>query len=318
MPLEALGWTDERQRAFQPHAREGLVAGRVVSEHRTHLQVATQDGEIEAEIPGRMWNSVELRSDMPGVGDFVGVTPASGDGPAIVEVVLARTSAIIRQAAGERRPQLIAANVDVVMIVTALDGDFNLERIGRYLAVVRDGGAEPVFVINKADIGEGIDAAVAELAELAPNVAVHVISAKAATDVAELAQYFEGGRTIAIVGSSGVGKSTLTNQFLGQDVQSTQPVRGHDNRGRHTTTHRELFVRPGGGAIMDTPGMRSLELWEAEPEVEVEVDFSDVEAFAAECKFRDCRHAQEPKCAVRDAIARGDLDADHVARYLEA
>jgi ribosome biogenesis GTPase len=268
-----------------------------------------------------MWNAIELRSEMPGVGDFVALMPGEGDGPAIIEAVLPRTSAMIRQAAGEWRPQLIAANVDIVLIVTALDGDFNLERIGRYLAVIREGGAEPVIIINKADIATNVDEARAELAKVAPNVTVHVLSARRPGDVAVLEHYFEGGKTVAFVGSSGVGKSTLTNKLLGDPIQATQEVRTHDNRGRHTTTHRQLFLRPGGGAIMDTPGMRSLELWSAdaatEAEAEVEVDFSDIEALAAQCKFRNCRHDSEPACAVRKALEEGTLSPDHFAQFLK-
>jgi ribosome biogenesis GTPase len=332
MSIEALGWTRQRVAEFAELARRGLMPGRIVGEHRTHFEVATEHGEVAAEVPGRMWNATEIRSDMPGVGDFVALMPGEGDGPAIIDSVLPRTSALIRQAAGERRPQLIAANVDVVLIVTALDGDFNLQRIERYLAVVREGGAEPVIVINKADIAGNADAALAELAKVAPDVAVHLVSAHDPADVVLLAGYFNdrptcndgnagnngnngrASRTIALVGSSGVGKSTLTNRLLGEDVQATQAVRAHDNRGRHTTTHRQLFQRASGGAIMDTPGMRSIELWDSEPEPEL--DFSDLEELAAQCKFRNCRHDHEPACAVRAAVKAGDVDADRAARFI--
>lgn len=322
MSLDALGWTASRQQEFVEYARQDLLPGRVVGEHRTHFQVAMSGGEVSAEIPGRMRNAAELRSDLPGVGDYVAVRPSDGDGPAIIEAILPRTSALIRQAAGERRPQLVASNVDVVFIVTALDGDFNLERTIRYLDLVRDGGAEPVIVINKADIAEGIDAALVELRDVAPNVDVHVLSAHRPAEVATLETYFEGGRTIVLLGSSGVGKSTLTNELLGYEAQATQAVRARDNRGQHTTTHRQLFIRKAGGVIMDTPGMRGLELWDAEPVPapgSVDDDaFDAIETLATQCKFRNCGHASEPGCAVRSALARGEIEAAALARYLAA
>lgn len=334
MPLEALGWTAEWQAAFEVCVRElelsedsiashkadrRVVPGRVTSEHRSHFQVAVDGGEVAAELPGRMWQDVAVRSDLPGVGDFVAVHLSTSDGPAIIEALLPRKTALVRRAAGERRPQLIAANVDVVMIVTALDGDYSSERIERYLQVVRDGGGLPVILLNKADVGEGLTEALAALGEMAGDVPVHVLSALDAADVAVLEQYFEGGKTIAMIGSSGVGKSTLTNQLLGRDAQLTQAVSAHDNRGRHTTTHRELFARPGGGAVMDTPGMGGLVIWEHEEEAaEVEEDFEDIEALAAQCKFRNCAHQTEPACAVRAAIARGEIEAQYLARYREA
>ena len=316
MSLDALGWNKRLQQEFLEHAQGGLMPGRVIGEHRTHFDVAVEGGELTAEIPGRLRNAAKIRSDLPGVGDYVALTPSDGDGPAIIEAVLPRTSAIIRQAAGERRPQLVAANVDIVFVVTALDGDFSLERIMRYLTVIDEGGATPVIVINKSDIGSGLDEALAELRAAAPDVKIDFVCAHNAADVARLEAYFEGGRTIALLGSSGVGKSTLTNQLLGREAQVTQTVREHDNRGRHTTTHRQLFVREGGGSIMDTPGMRGLEMWEAEPMTADDNEFEAIEALALECKFRNCGHTSEPSCAVRAAVNSGEIAADVLERYL--
>ncbi len=313
MMLQSLGWDDRRKLEFRPYAADGLTPGRVVAEHRTHFQVATELAELSATITGRFRSKAAQRTDLPGVGDFVALRPSSGDGPGLIEAILPRSSAFVRKAAGETRPQLVAANVDFVFIVMALDGDFNLQRLQRYLALAAESGAAPIIVINKADIPHVATEIAGQIAEIAPGVPLHIVSARSSTGMLELQQYFGGNRTIALVGSSGAGKSTMTNQLLGQALQATQEVRAHDSRGRHTTTHRQLFIRPQGGAIIDTPGMRGLESWE--PSKRVETDFDDIEALAAQCRFRNCRHETEPACAVRAALASGALDADRFARF---
>ena len=315
MTLKALGWSERLQNEFAAVAAEGVVPGRVVGEHRSHYRVATDAIELSAGTTGRLRNVAAQRSDLPGVGDFVALRLAMGDGPATIEAVLPRTSALIRQASGERRPQLLAANIDVVFIVTAPDGDFNLPRIERLLALVADSGATPVIVLNKSDLTDDIVATTDQISTVAPGIPVHAISARARHGILELEQYFDGNRTVALVGSSGVGKSTLTNELLGRAAQATQEVRAHDSRGRHTTTHRQLFLCPQGGAIIDTPGMRGVELWNTGKDVDN--NFEDIEALALECKFRNCRHDTEPGCAVRAAVDRGDLEADRVARYVK-
>jgi ribosome biogenesis GTPase len=315
MTLQALGWCVRQQKEFVAHAANGLIPGRVVGEHRTHYRVATEATELTAGTTGRLRNAAQQRSDLPGVGDFVALRLAQGDGPATIEAVLRRTSALIREAAGERRPQLLAANIDVVFIVTALDGDFSLPRMERYLELVRDSGAAPVIVVNKTDLNNDAITAAAQIEAIAPGVQVHAISARAHNGACDLEQYFLGNRTIAPIGSSGVGKSTLTNQLLGRAAQATQEVRSYDGRGRHTTTHRQLFIRPQGGAIIDTPGLRGLEVWNAP--TDSEDNFDDVQALAFQCRFRDCRHDSEPACAVRAAVKRGDLDAGRFASYVK-
>ena len=313
MSLAAYGWTEERQKAFASFRDDGLTPGRVVGEHRTHYQVATDAGELSAVTPGRVRNEANLRSELPGVGDFVAVRPAPGEGHATIEAVLPRSSALIRKASGKETPQLLAANVDVAFIVTGLDGDYNVARIERFLTLVRESGAMPVIVANKADLARNAADVVAELSAKAPDVAVHLTGARAGQGLAALEHYFEDNRTIVLIGSSGVGKSTMINQFLGRAAQETQEVRGHDSRGRHTTTHRQLFLRNGGGAIIDTPGMRGLEVWSASEASAP--DFSDIEALAAGCKFRNCGHKSEPGCAVRAAIAGGALEAGRLQAY---
>jgi ribosome biogenesis GTPase len=313
MTLDALGWCERHRAEFTGHAAHGLVPARVVAEHRSHYRVATGSIELTAGTTGSLRNSAVQRSDLPGVGDFVGVRLAAGDSASTIEIVLPRTTALVRKASGERQPQLLAANVDVVFIVTAADGDLNLPRIERYLALVRESGAAPVIVLNKADLADDAGETTRQIAAIASGVTVHAISARNREGIEVLEPYFSGNQTVGFIGSSGVGKSTLTNELLGRLAQATQEVRAHDSRGRHTTTHRQLFLRPQGGAIIDTPGMRGLELWNAAKTSGN--DFDDIEGLATGCKFRDCRHDSEPGCAVRAAVSRGDLDAKRLASY---
>ncbi|MBA4131932.1 MAG: ribosome small subunit-dependent GTPase A [Hyphomicrobium sp.] len=261
MNLEHFGWSPLRGDAFAEYAADGFVPGRVVSEHRSHFQVVTTAGEVSAELSGRLRNEATLRSDLPAVGDFVALRPALADGPARIEALLPRTSALIRKASGEDRPQVLAANIDFVFIVTAPDGDFNPARLERLLALVGDSGAAPVVILNKADLADDVGIFTGQIAALANGVPVHVISARSREGLDAFEHYFSKNQTVGLIGSSGVGKSTLTNMLLGHDAQATQPVRLHDSRGRHTTTHRQLFQRAGGGCIIDTPGMRSVESW---------------------------------------------------------
>ena len=312
MTLAALGWGEKWLREFTIHAGEGRVPGRVVGEHRTHYRVATEATELSAEVTGRLRNEAKVRSDMPGVGDFVALRPSEGDGPATLEAVLPRTSALIRKASGEQRPQLLASNVDVVFIVTGLDGDFNLARLQRFLALVRDSGATPVIVANKAELLADVSAITREIRTIAPDVPVHLTSVRAGSGLTDLEPYFSGNRTVALIGSSGVGKSTLTNVLLEREAQVTGAVRAHDSRGRHTTTHRQLFIRPRGGTIIDTPGLRGLETWQGDAPT---ADFDDIETLATQCRFSDCQHRTEPKCAVLAAVARGEITAERVAQY---
>lgn len=316
MSLEALGWNRQWQVKFEAIAATGLIPARVVGEHRSHYQVATEATELSAGTTGRLRNTVALRSDLPGVGDFVAVNVSEGPSSWTIEAVLPRTSALIRKASGTADPQLLAANVDVVFTVTALGGDFNLARMKRYLALVQQSGAAPVIVVNKSDLENNVVGSAGQIEGLDTEAAVHVISARVRESIHVLEQYFTGNRTVALVGSSGVGKSTLTNQLLGRDAQATQDVRGYDGRGRHTTTHRQLLVRMQGGAIVDTPGLRGLELWNA-GHADVK-SFDDIEQLALQCRFRNCQHRTEPSCAVRSAVERGEVDGVRFTEYVKS
>ena len=328
--LQAIGWplaTDDEVLPEVPEWREAMAAHpqarpvRVVAQHRSGYIVA--DGP---EITGFAveslpeWQRPRFPPEQrPAVGDWVLI---EGEAPkAKIVMLLPRRSAIKRGAAGEHyKQQLIAANVDTVFVVCGLDADFNPRRIERYLLLVRGGGAEPVVVLTKADLADAADAriapgAVAAIEELdAKGFAVLAVNARDAASVAKLAPWLQPGRTVVLVGSSGAGKSTLTNSLLGTQRMKTAEVRESDDRGRHTTTHRALIPLPSGACLIDTPGMRELK---PTGEEDVAENFSDVEAIAAQCKFRDCSHDREPGCAVRAAIEAGTLDPQRYANYVK-
>lgn len=273
--------------------------GRISAEHRGAYRILTPNLELSAELEGKLRHGAQSRLDLPAVGDFVTFT-ALDDTHAIVRSVLPRRSAIVRKAAGTRTDeQVIASNVDTLFIVSSLDGDFNIRRIERYVILAWDSGARPAIVLNKADLCDDPSAVLDAIAATGWSVPVHRVCAFDAAAIAELTPYLGDGQTVALVGSSGVGKSTLTNALIGADRQDTGEVRT-DDRGRHTTTARQLFVLPGGAALIDTPGMRELQLWS--DAAGIGDAFGDIAERAAACRFTDCAHEAEPGCAVRDAI----------------
>ncbi len=282
-------------------------------EHTHIYRVGTADGELLARVSGRLRHRAESRPDFPAVGDWVVVEPVA-DSDARIHAVLPRFSRFSRRAAGDTtEEQIVAANIDVVFLVGGLDGDFNPRRIERYLAVAWESGATPVVVLNKADLVEDPRRHVADVEAVAPGVQVHAVSAKQPETIEVLRQYVTAGRTAALLGSSGVGKSTIANRLVGHDLLRTQDVRITDSRGRHTSTSRQMVLLEGGGILIDTPGMRELQLWDS-GEALGEA-FVDVEALAASCRFRDCRHLREPGCAVRAAVASGELAAARLESF---
>ena len=309
MTLESLGWTPNHESLFEEHRARGLEPARVARQDRERYLVLTAAGARPAEVTGRFRHGAASPAGFPAVGDWVAVRDAAGQGAAAIHAVLPRASSFARRAAGETtEEQVVAANVDVVFLVAGLDGDFNPRRIERYVAAAWDSGAEPVLVLNKADLAADADARVAEVEALAPGVPVVALSAREGTGLEALARWLVPGRTVALLGSSGVGKSTLVNALLGEERQDTGDVREDDSRGRHTTSARELVPLPSGALLLDTPGMRELGLWSAgEGLAEA---FADVEEIAAACRYRDCRHESEPGCAVRSAVADGTLDGE--------
>jgi len=313
--LETFGWDDFFAEALAPLAEEGFEAGRVFLQHNKVYMLYTAAGETWAEATGRLKYHAAGPESLPAVGDWVAVKRLPEDaGQAKIHEVLPRRSLFSRKAAGrETVEQVVAANVDTVFLVAGLDGDYNPRRLERYLIMAWESGAEPVVVLNKADLAGDPDEVRAEVERVAPGVAVHLLSAKRGEGVEQLLPYDRPGRTLALMGSSGVGKSTIVNRLLGAEVQRTQGVRVHDARGRHTTTHRELFLLPGGGIVLDTPGMRELQLLVSERGLRE--TFEDVEETAARCRFADCGHETEPGCAVREALESGGLDPARYANY---
>jgi ribosome biogenesis GTPase len=312
--LDALGWSDRLADAFAPYQTASLVPARVSLEHTHIYRVMAETGEWLARVSGRLRHRAEGRPDFPAVGDWVAVEPAAGDGDARIVAVLPRSSRFSRRAAGDRtEEQVIAANIDTVFLVGGLDRDFNPRRIERYLLVAWESGAAPVVVLNKADLVDDPQRYVEEVRSLAPAVPVHAISCRSGEDVDVLRDYLGHGRTGALLGSSGVGKSTIVNRLVGHDLMRTQDVRVADSRGRHTSSSRQLVLLPGHGVLIDTPGMRELQLWETGDALTSA--FADIDAIAESCRFRDCRHSTEPGCAVRAAVGDGRLASERVESF---
>ncbi|MCM1981451.1 ribosome small subunit-dependent GTPase A [Lyngbya confervoides] len=312
MQLKHLGWNDRLAQHFAPYAQQGYGVGRVAIAHRDQYHLYTDQGHCTAVVSGKFRHQAHSIQDFPVVGDWVVMETQTH--PAVIHGVLPRTSQFTRRAAGTRtQAQIIAANLDTIFLVSGLDHDFNLRRIERYLVMTWESGANPVIVLNKADLCEDIEDQLSAVANIAISVPILALSALTRDKIADLDPYLQPGQTVALLGSSGVGKSTLTNQLLGKAVQATQAVRVDDSRGRHTTTHREMLQLPSGALLIDTPGMRELQLWTAEESLQE--TFSDLEALAQSCRFRNCQHQSEPGCAVQEAIAEGRVPMQRLQSY---
>jgi ribosome biogenesis GTPase len=316
MELAALGWTPALAEAFLPHAGDGLIPARVALEHTHIYRVMTEEGEILARVSGRLRHQAKSRADFPAVGDWVAIEPLVPGNEARIRAVLPRFSRFSRRAAGDpTEEQVVAANINTVFLVSGLDGDFNPRRIERYLLVAWESGARPVVVLNKSDLVDDPASYVGEIARFASEVPVHAVSSRVDGSVDVLRDYLGAGQTGALLGSSGVGKSTIVNSLIGHELLRTRDVRESDSRGRHTSTARQLVVLPDAGVLIDTPGMRELQLWETGEALSG--TFGDIDAFAADCRFRDCTHQHEPGCAVRAAASSGELATGRLESYLK-
>jgi ribosome biogenesis GTPase / thiamine phosphate phosphatase len=306
--LEALGWSPFFADGFEPYREEGVIPARVAIRHHGPCVLFAELGELGGVPAGRL-----DEPELPAVGDWVAARPLPGERKALIEAVLPRRSAFTRKEAWRRTAQqVVAANVDTVFLVSDFGRDLNVRRLERYLAAAWESGAEPVIVVNKADLVADPAAALADVEAIAFGVPVHPVSAATGEGLEALATYLVRGRTVALLGSSGVGKSTLVNRVSGRTVLATAETRS-DGRGRHTTTHRELVPLPGGALLLDTPGMRELQLWGTDDGLER--TFADVAALASACRFNDCAHESEPGCAVRAALDDGSLAADRWESY---
>jgi ribosome biogenesis GTPase len=311
LELEVLGWTEPFVSSFAAIDEPELVPARVAGAQREHYRLIGRDGAHAAQLSGRYRHRAGA-GELPAVGDWVATRIA--DRNATIIELLPRKSCLMRKRVdGSSAPQVLAANLDCVFLVTSLNLDFSPRRIERTLAMIWDSGAQPVLLLNKLDLCPEPERYLAEAEAVALGVPIHALSAERGDGLEQLAGYLQRGRSVALIGSSGVGKSTLVNRLLGETRLTTAAVRADDDRGRHTTTTRELFVLPRGGVLIDTPGMREIGLWDAAEGLRSA--FEDIEALIARCRFGDCRHATEPGCALRAALANGLLAHERYDSY---
>ena len=311
--LTRLGWSAQWQSDLDSLADGALSPARVAEEHRDGYVVFTADSALRATVTGRLRHEARDARELPAVGDWVAIDAAPG-ASATIRHVLPRRSALVRKTAGTRTDaQVVAANVDLVFVVTSANQDFNAARLARYLTAVWESGAQPVVLVTKADLAADVDPFVAEAAAASPGADVLAVSAIDGRGVDDVTARLAPGVTAAFVGSSGVCKSTLVNRLLGEERLAVREVRAHDDRGVHTTTSRQLIELPSGASVIDTPGMRELLPWDAAGGLAAA--FADVAELAAACRFRDCKHASEPGCAVLAATGDGSLPAERLEQW---
>ena len=312
--LKKLGWDSFFEEHFMPYAQKGLHPGRVLSGHKTGYMLYTEFGEFYTGISGKMRYEASGRSDFPVVGDWVAIKPRPEEKFAIIHGTLPRKSSFSRKAAGrETEEQLLAANIDTVFWVSSLNRMFNPRRIERFLMLAYESSAVPAIILNKADLCATVEKTVDEVMSVAEGVPVHVTSALKGLGLEALTPYIQNGNTVVFLGVSGVGKSTLLNKLAGTDIQKVDEIREHDDRGRHTTAVRSLFILPQGGCVIDSPGIRELQLWNV-PE-RIYDAFEDIEKIARNCRFKNCNHDSEPFCAVKKAVEDGIIPSKRFANF---
>ncbi len=313
--LESLGWNDRLSSLYEPFAGDDVIAGRVSIQHRGAYDVLTEIGELRCEVPRRLVHEASTTAELPVVGDWVVVAHRPADNSGTITAVLPRFTKFSRKTAWQAaEEQVLAANIDVALLLTSMNDDLNLRRLERYLILAWESGARPVIVLTKADLHPAPEVAVAEVESIAVGVSVHAISSLTGQGLDEVRALLGPGLTAVLLGSSGVGKSTLVNTLAGEELLATQEIR-EDGKGRHTTTRRELVQLPTGALVIDTPGIRELQLWVADDGIDEA--FEDVAELFAHCRFSDCAHDREPGCAVRAALEDGSLAAERWDSYLK-
>lgn len=312
--LQDLGWDTHWDAAFAPHRHAGLSPARVALEDKHAFSIVTESGESPARIAGRLHHQAASPADLPKVGDWVAVRRKPGESRAVIHHVLPRRTSLTRKVPGrEAAPQVLATNIDLAFVVQALDNTFNLRRLERFLVMIHEGGARAAVLLNKADLADSTQSLLEQTRAIAGDTPVLAVSAKTRRGLGEIRALLAPGQTCVFVGTSGVGKSSLINRLYGEAVQATLEVREHDDKGRHTTTWRELILLPGGGLVIDTPGMREFHMWLAD--AGLDDAFPDIAELALQCHFRACSHTREPRCAVRQALENGSLSADRFASF---
>lgn len=320
MNLRNLGYNSFFEAYFNEYASEGQIPGRIAIHNLSNYTIYTELGELTGEISGKLRFEVENDTaevkGFPVVGDWVIIRPNTAEEKAIIDKTLPRKNKFSRKEAGSvTREQVVAANIDIVFIVSALNQDFNLRRIERYLMTAMDNEIQPVIILSKSDLTDELDEKIEQVKNVAGAVSVHAVCAKNKIGLEHLDQYFANNNTIAVLGSSGVGKSTLINALAGEEKFVVQEISDFSNKGKHTTTHREMILLPNGGLIIDTPGMRELQIWEGGEGVAE--TFDDLEELSLQCKFSDCLHKNEPGCAIQLAIKNGEIDEGRLKSYLK-
>ena len=314
MNLTQLGFNTFFEQQLTTLTRENKLIGRIMLEHKHSYRVATEEGELLATVSGNYAHNAYARDHYPAVGDFVLVSKMPGEDRAIIHHLFERKSKFTRKMAGSQiDEQIVATNVDIVFLTMSLNADFNVRRLERYLVAAWDSGATPVIVLTKADLCDDVAHYVSEVESVAFGVDIVVVSALDGSGLDAVKAYVREGKTIALLGSSGAGKSTLVNALANSELMKVSDIREDDAKGRHTTTHRELIVLQDGGCIIDTPGMRELQLWDQDGSLTTA--FSDIEKYASNCRYRDCTHKKEPGCAVNEAIRSGELNASRLTSF---